>query len=176
MAVIPLVPIFHSFNRLFFDRTLTINQVPILKLKWSDNRLTTTAGFYKRIKINGTVQSEIILSKPVLENSKLQNIHSTLCHEMIHAWVDLVLNINEVHGTNFMTKMAQINSQQDYFKVTIKHDFPVLRKELKHVGVCLNCGDKYLYRKRMKNIACKKCCNLFYKGLWNKECLIVFDY
>ena len=81
MAVIPLIPIFHKFNKLFFENTLTINHEPIVKIKWSDNRLRTTAGFYKRIKTNGIVQSEIILSKPVLANSELQNIHSTLCHE-----------------------------------------------------------------------------------------------
>ena len=175
MAVIPLIPIFHKFNKLFFENTLTINQEPIVKIKWSDNRLKTTAGFYKRIKTNGTIQSEIILSKPVLANSELQNIHSTLCHEMIHAWIDRILNINEIHGINFISKMEQINLQQNNFKVTIKHNFPVLRKELKYVGVCLNCGNKYLYRKRMKNIACKKCCNLFFNGLWNKKCLIIFD-
>ena len=175
MAVIPLIPIFHKFNKLFFENTLTINQEPIVKIKWSDNRLRTTAGFYKRIKTMGTIQSEIILSKPVLVNSELQNIHSTLCHEMIHAWIDRILNINEIHGINFISKMEQINLQQNNFKVTIKHNFPVLRKELKYVGVCLNCGNKYLYRKRMKNIACKKCCNLFFNGLWNKKCLIIFD-
>ena len=175
MTLIPLLPIFHKFNKLFFDNTLTINQEPIVKIKWSDNRLRTTAGLYKRIKTNGTIKSEIILSKSVLANSELQNIQSTLCHEMIHAWIDRILNINEIHGINFISKMEQINLQQNNFKVTIKHNFPVLRRELKYVGVCLNCGDKYLYRKRMKNIACKKCCNRFYNGLWNKKCLIVFD-
>ena len=175
MAVIPLLPIFHKFNKLFFENTLTINHEPIVKIKWSDNRLRTTAGFYKRIKTNGAIQSEIILSKPVLANSELQNIQSTLCHEMIHAWIDRILNINEIHGVNFIKKMEQINLQQNNFQVTIKHNFPVLRRELKHVGVCLNCGNRYLYRKRMKNIACKKCCNLCFNGLWNKKCLIVFD-
>jgi len=175
VAVIPLIPIFHKFNKLFFENTLTINNEPIVKLKWSDNRLKTTAGFYKRIKTNEIIQSEIILSKPVLANSELKNIYSTLCHEMIHAWVDRVLQINEIHGVNFINKMEQINLQQNNFKVTIKHDFPVFRKELKYVGVCLNCRNQYLYRKRMKNIACKKCCNLFFNGLWNKKCLIVFD-
>ena len=175
MAVIPLIPIFHKFNKLFFENSLTINQEPIVKLKWSDNRLKTTAGFYKRINIDGTIYSEIVLSKPVLANSELHNVQSTLCHEMIHAWVDRVLNKNEIHGFNFISKMEQINLQQDNFKITIKHDFPVLRKEFKYVGVCLNCGNQYLYRKRLKNIACKKCCNLFFNGLWNKKCLIVFD-
>ena len=175
MAVIPLIPIFHRFNKLFFENTLLINQEPIVKLKWSDNRLKTTAGIYKRINNNETIQSEIILSKPVLANSELNNIHSTLCHEMIHAWIDRVLKINEIHGFNFRSKMDQINLQQNDFKVTIKHNFPVFRREFKYVGICLNCGNQYSYRRRMKNIACKSCCDLFHHGLWNKKCLIVFD-
>ena len=109
MAVIPLIPIFYRFNKLFFENTLIINQEPIVKLKWSDNRLKTTAGIYKRINNNDTIQSEIILSKPVLANSELNDIHSTLCHEMIHAWTDRVLKINEIHGFNFRSKMDQIN-------------------------------------------------------------------
>ena len=68
---------------------------------------------------------------------------------MIHAWADRILKVNEIHGSNFLRKMEQINLQQNDSKVTIKHNFQVFRKELKHVGVCLNCGNQYLYRKRM---------------------------
>ena len=175
MAVIPLIPIFHKFNKLFFENNLTINQEPIVKLKWSDNRLRTTAGFYKRIKTKGTIQSEIILSKPVLANSEFKNIQSTLCHEMIHAWVDRVLKINEIHGPNFLSKMKEINQAEDNFQISVRHNFPVERKALKYTGKCLNCGEKYMYRRRIKNIACKKCCNLFFNGSWNKNCLILFD-
>ena len=52
---------------------------------------------------------------------------------MIHAWVHRILNVNEMHGVNFMSKMVQINFQQNYFKVIIKYDFPVFRKKLKYV-------------------------------------------
>ena len=175
MAVISLSPLFHKFNKLYFYNFLVIDLELIVKVRWSNNRLKTTAGFYKRSKVKGYISSEIVLSKPILESLPLQDIQSTLCHEMIHAWIDRILNINEIHGVNFIKKMEQINLQQNNFKVTIKHNFPVFRKELKHIGVCLNCGNQYLYRKRMKNIACKKCCNLFFSGLWNKKCLIIFD-
>lgn len=176
MTIVPLLPIFHRLNKSFFDETLTCNQKPILKIRWSDNKLKTTAGFYKRKKINGMLSAEIVLSKPIL--SKLENtkVQSTLCHEMIHAWVDLILKVNEIHGTNFVNKMNEINRLQDDFIVSIKHNFPVLRKELKVRGICKYCGEIYLYRKRVKNIACKKCCNLYFNGVWNSKCLIVFDY
>ena len=50
MSLIPLLPVFHKFNRQFFDQSLTNNREPLVKVRWSDNRLKTTAGFYKRKK------------------------------------------------------------------------------------------------------------------------------
>ena len=175
MSVIPLLPVFHKFNKKFFNGSLTINQEPIVKIKWSDNRLKTTAGIYKRIQIQGVMESEIILSRPILSKLSTDEINSTLCHEMIHAWVDRILNINEIHGPNFLSKMNEINKQEDDFQISVRHNFPVERNALKYIGECLNCGEKYMYRKRIKNIACKKCCNLFFNGTWNKKCLILFD-
>ena len=61
MSLIPLLPIFHKFNRQFFDQSLTINNEPLVKVRWSDNRLKTTAGFYKRKQVKGVIDSEIIL-------------------------------------------------------------------------------------------------------------------
>ena len=71
--------------------------------------------------------------------------------------------------------MNEINGKVINFQISVRHTFPVERRELKYAGICKNCGEKYLYRKRVKNIACKKCCNLFFNGLWNKRCLILFD-
>ena len=175
MSVIPLLPIFHNLNKQYFDSTLTVNQEPLVQVRWSDNRLKTTAGFYKRKKVNGILNSEIILSKPILSKLTSTEIKSTLCHEMIHAWIDRVLKINEIHGPNFLNKMVEINKKEINFQVSIRHNFPVQRKELKFKGRCINCGNVYLYRKRVKNIACKKCCDTFFKGIWNQKCLILFD-
>ena len=175
MSVIPLLPLFHRFNKQFFDNSLTVNQQPLVKVRWSDNRLKTTAGFYKRKKINGVIDSEIILSKPILSKLSNREIYSTLCHEMIHAWVDRILRKNEIHGPNFLHKMNQINKKENNFQISIRHNFPVERRELQYIGTCKKCGEKYMYRKRIKNIACKKCFNLFFDGSWNKNCLILFD-
>ena len=175
MSVIPLLPIFHKFNQQFFNQSLTINKEPLVKVRWSDNRLKTTAGFYKRKQSLGVIDSEIILSKPILSNLSRNAVYSTLCHEMIHAWVDRVLKINEIHGPNFLNKMHEINNTESSFQVSIRHNFPVERRKLKFIGQCSYCGEKFFYRKRIKNIACKKCCNLFFNGSWNKKCLILFD-
>ena len=175
MPVIPLLPLFHRFNKQYFDCSLTVNMQPLVKVRWSDNRLKTTAGFYKRKKINGVIDSEIILSKPILSKLSNNEINSTLCHEMIHAWVDRVLKKREIHGPNFLNKMNEINEKQNNFQISLRHSFPVERRELKYIGICQNCGEKFIYRKRIKNIACKKCCNSFFNGSWNKNCLILFD-
>ena len=63
MPVIPLLPLFHKFNSQYFENSLAVNNQPLVKVRWSDNRLKTTAGFYKTKRINGLVDSEIILSK-----------------------------------------------------------------------------------------------------------------
>ena len=94
---------------------------------------------------------------------------------MIHAWIDRILKTNEIHGINFVSKMNEINTRQDFFKITIRHSFPVQRKQLKYKGTCLHCGLCYMYRRRMNNIACKSCCNLFFNGNWDEKCLIVFE-
>ena len=62
MSLIPLLPLFHRFNSQYFDNSLAVNNQPLVKVKWSDNRLKTTAGFYKRKRIHGLLDSEIILS------------------------------------------------------------------------------------------------------------------
>ena len=41
------------------------------------------------------MDSEIILSKPILSKLSISEINSTLCHEMIHAWVDRILKKEE---------------------------------------------------------------------------------
>ena len=53
MPVIPLLPLFHKFNSQYFENSLAVNNQPLVKVRWSDNRLKTTAGFYKRKRING---------------------------------------------------------------------------------------------------------------------------
>ena len=66
--------------------------------------------------------------------------------------------------------MNQINAKENNFQISVRHNFPVERREIKYTGKCKNCGEKYMYRKRIKNIACKKCCKLFFNGSWNKNC------
>ena len=46
----------------------------------------------------------------------MRDIQSTLCHEMIHAWIDIILKTNEIYGINFFNKMNELNTSQDFFK------------------------------------------------------------
>ena len=72
--------------------------------------MKTTAGFYTQSKGQGYIAYKIVLSKPILESLTSWDIQSTLCHEMIHAWIDKILKINEIHDINFLNKMNEINT------------------------------------------------------------------
>ena len=117
MPLHPLPPLFHRLDREHFDGQLAFLQRPELRIRWSDGRMTRTAGLYRR----GPGLSEIVLSRPLLVPLPLEATLSTLCHEMIHAWVDRVQRVKEVHGPQFRARMAQINGAQQDFEVTLRH-------------------------------------------------------
>ncbi len=175
MPLVPLLPIFHRFNREFFSGSLVKGVTPLVSLRWSDGRLRNTAGFY-RTRTNGFFQksSEIVLSRPILEKMPQRALHSTLCHEMIHAWVDLVLKVHEVHGPNFYERMKLINSMQSQFEITIRHSFPIPRTSPKWRAICPACGLIVPYKRRMQGVACKACCDNRYGGKWHPSCLLDF--
>ena len=110
MSLIPVLPLFLKLNRQHFHNSLLEKGVPRVSVRWSDGRMRTTAGIYRR-KTNflGVKASEIILSRPVLENLPQKALNSTLCLEMIHAWIDLVLKVEEAHGPNFHQRMAAVS-------------------------------------------------------------------
>ncbi len=175
MSLIPLLPLFLELNRQYFQNSLFDRGVPRVSVRWSDGRMRTTAGLYKR-KTNffGFKAGEIILSRPVLENLPEKALMSTLCHEMIHAWIDLVLQVEEVHGPNFMKRMKEINSSQTDFQVTVRHSFPVSRKIPKWVATCPACKRSFRYKRIVKGAACRSCCNDFFGGQWDEKCLLIY--
>ncbi len=176
MSLIPVLPLFLKLNRQYFQNSLFENGVPRVSVRWSDGRMRTTAGMYRR-KTNffGAKASEIILSKPVLENLPQNALMSTLCHEMIHAWIDLVLKAEEAHGPNFHKRMAEINSSQAEFQVTVRHSFPISKKIPKWVATCPSCKRSFRYRRMVKGAACRSCCNKFFRGRWDEKCLLIYQ-
>ncbi len=176
MSLIPVLPLFLKLNREYFQNSLLENGVPRVSIRWSDGRMRTTAGLYKR-KTNffGVKVGEIILSKPVLADLPEKALLSTLCHEMIHAWIDLILKVEEVHGPNFMRRMVEINSSQSDFQVSVRHSFPVLKTIPKWVATCQTCKRSFRYRRMVKGAACRSCCNNFFGGKWNKNCLFIYQ-
>ena len=176
MSLIPVLPLFLKLNRQYFQNSLLDEGVPRVSVRWSDGRMRTTAGIYRR-KINffGRKASEIILSKPVLENLPEKALMSTLCHEMIHAWVDLILKVEEGHGPNFYKRMSEINSSQTDFQVTVRHSFPISKKLPKWVATCPSCKKSFRYRRMVKGAACRSCCNNFFRGRWNEKCLLQYQ-
>jgi len=176
MSLIPVLPLFLKLNRQYFQDSLCEKGVPRVSVRWSDGRMRTTAGLYRRkTDLFGVKASEIILSKPVLENLPEKALLTTLCHEMIHAWIDLVLKVEEVHGPNFMKRMAEINSSQTDFQVTVRHSFPISKKLPKWLATCPLCKRSVRYRRIVKGAACRSCCNNFFKGRWDEKCLLQYQ-
>ncbi len=176
MPLVPLLPLFHNLNRKYFDEALTSGLKPIVTVKWSDGRLRKTAGFYRsQTKFGVRCGSEIVLSKPVLENLPQIAIESTLCHEMIHAWIDLVLCVREGHGPNFHARMKAINTAQTRFQVSVRHEFPVPINRPKWIAVCPSCGLRFPYKRFVRGAACRQCCNTYHGGGWHASCLLIYE-
>ena len=176
MPLIPLLPLFHSFNREYFESALTCGDTPLLSVRWSDGRLRKTAGFYRRGPgVSGRNGREIVLSRPLLENLPQNAIESTLCHEMIHAWIDLVLRLEEGHGLNFRARMTAINKAQDDFQISVRHKFPVPPSMPKWWAICPSCGLRSPYKRVVRGAACRICCNTHHAGHWDASCLLTFE-
>ena len=175
MALLPLLPLFHRLNREHFAGTLAVGTTPLMAVRWSNGRLRKTAGFYSRgPNVLSPQGREIVLSRPILEPLAQKAIESTLCHEMIHAWTDIILGIEEGHGPNFRARMKAINQSQESFKVSIRHNFPVPKSKLKWLAICPNCGLESSYHKRVKKIACRSCCERYQGGKWDPRFVLTF--
>ncbi|MCX5951419.1 MAG: SprT family zinc-dependent metalloprotease [Cyanobacteria bacterium] len=176
MPLEPLLPLFHRLNREHFDGVLVRSGKPVADLRWSDGKLTRTAGLYRRgRRTDGQGFREIVLSRPLLEPLPRQATLSTLAHEMIHAWVDQILGVREAHGPHFKACMARINQAQDEFEVNLRHGFPVPVRAARWLACCPRCGLRTPYRTRRKGLACRPCCGTFFGGRWDSSCLLVFE-
>ena len=176
MSLIPVLPLFLKLNRQYFHNSLLEKGVPRVSVRWSDGRMRTTAGMYRRkTNLFGVKASEIILSKPVLENLPEKALISTLCHEMIHAWIDLILKVEEAHGSNFYKRMEEINSSQNDFQVTVRHSFPISKKIPKWIATCPSCNRSFRYQRMVKGAACRSCCNKFFQGQWDEKFLLTYQ-
>ena len=133
--------------------------------------MTRTAGLYRR----GPGICEIVLSRPVLAPLPPEATLSTLCHEMIHAWVDRVQRVKEVHGPQFRARMAQINGAQQDFEVSLRHSYPLPAVVAGWIAVCPQCGRTSAYRSRRQGLACRHCCEQHNGGRWDARFLLRFE-
>ncbi len=175
MPLIPLLPLFHKLNREHFDGTLVFESKPLIAIRWSDGRLRKTAGFYSRgPQVQAQQGSEIVLSRPILEKLPQSAIESTLCHEMIHAWTDLIMGVREGHGPHFRQRMHCINQSQNSFQVSVRHNFPVPKNKPKWLGVCPHCKITSPFYRRVTKAACRTCCQKHHGGSWNPKFLLIY--
>jgi predicted SprT family Zn-dependent metalloprotease len=177
----PLLPLFHRFNREHFAGALAPGGRSLVSVRWSDGRMLRSAGLYRfGRRADGSALSEIVLSRPLLEPLPREALLGTLCHEMIHAWTHRVLAVQEVHGPHFRGRMAAINAAQADFVVSVRHRFPlpgeaaVARPAHRWLARCPRCGVSAPYRRRVKGLACRACCQLHHGGRWDASCLLEF--
>jgi predicted SprT family Zn-dependent metalloprotease len=111
----------------------------------------------------------------LLEPLPLEACLSTLCHEMIHAWIHRVVRADEVHGPQFRARMAAINGAQQEFQVSVRHSFPVPAQPAKWLARCPGCGLQSPYRRRRQGVACRQCCDRFEGGRWSARFQLVFE-
>ena len=176
MPLEPLLPLFHRLNREHFEGALCHGHQPLVALRWSDGRLRRTAGLYRSgPAVAPPFGREIVLSRPLLDPLPREATESTLCHEMIHAWVDLVLQREEGHGPCFRQRMQVINATQSRFEVSVRHRFPVPQTPPRWIAICPCCGQRTPYRRRMRQAACRLCCDRHHGGRWNASCLLRYE-
>jgi hypothetical protein len=172
----PLLPLFHRLDRQHFEGSLSPGGQALVQLRWSDRRMVRTAGLYRYgRRRDGSLLSEIVLSRPLLEPLPRAATLSTLCHEMIHAWIDRVLGRREVHGPLFRARMAAINAAQSEFQVSLRHSYPLPAAPLAWIASCPRCGLAVAYRQRRQGLACRHCCQLHHAGRWDASCQLVFE-
>jgi hypothetical protein len=180
----PLLPLFHRLNREHFEGSLAPEGRPLVSVRWSDGRMRRSAGMYRfGRRADGGDLSEIVLSRPLLEPLPREATCSTLCHEMIHAWTHRVLQVREVHGPHFRARMAAINAVQGEFVVSVRHRYPLpgeaggapgSPRAYRWLARCPRCGVSAPYRRRVKGLACRACCQLHHGGRWDASCLLEF--
>ncbi len=175
----PLLPLFHRLNREHFDGSLAPDGLALVSLRWSDGRMRRSAGLYRFGRHgDGRELSEIVLSRPLLDPLPRQALLGTLCHEMIHAWTHRVLQVREVHGPHFRGRMAAINAAQADFAVSVRHHYPLpgegAQAAARWLARCPRCGITAPYRRRVKGLACRACCQRHHGGLWHVSCLLDF--
>ena len=117
--------------------------------------MSRTAGYYKRGPGVGHGRGGGRAVRPVLEPLPQEATEHAL-PQMIHAWVDLVLQRRESHGPLFRARMAAINAAQDRFRVQVRHRYGS-DKASALVAVCPRCESRYPYRRRVTNAACRRC-------------------
>jgi predicted SprT family Zn-dependent metalloprotease len=177
VPLVPLLPLFHRLNREHFEGALAdADGTSLVAVRWSDGRMRRSAGLYRYgHDRQGRSISEIVLSRPLLEPLPQEATASTLCHEMIHAWVHRVLQADEVHGLHFRSRMAAINAAQQDFVVSVRHRFPLPSEPARWLARCPSCGLQSPYRRRRLGVACRACCERLHGGHWHASCQLVFE-
>jgi predicted SprT family Zn-dependent metalloprotease len=155
-----LIDIWNDLNAQYFDGAL-----PPIAIVWSA-RLTASVGMFLSrtgprsswgdTMLPHTAKREIRLSTPLLapliarSEFGLNELVSTIAHEMIHQWQYDILKRRPNHGPDFVAKMREMN-RDGTLAVTVYHS---LKKEVQALSRfawrCGRCGR--IYRRQRRTI------------------------
>jgi len=155
-----LVDLWTDLNTRYFDGAL-----PPIAIVWS-GRLTSSVGMFvsrtgprsswRDMTVSHAAKREIRLSIPLLtpllagSEFGLNELVSTLAHEMIHQWQYDILKRRPNHGPDFLRKMREMN-RDGMLAVTVYH---TLKKEVQALSRfawrCGRCGR--IYRRQRRTI------------------------
>lgn len=121
-----------------------------------------------------------LLSRPLLEPLPSEALLSTLCHEMVHALVDRVLGINEVHGPHFRARMQAINSSQEASQVSVLHRYLLPASSARWLAHCPRCAAPPLQTQGVPgrpaaSVAIAFMGGAVHGGRWHRSCLLRFE-
>lgn len=108
----------------------------------------------------------ISLSKSLVKLNDLYRVNDTILHEIAHA----LAGSGAGHGREWKETARGIgcSATRTYSKETVK------QPKAKWLAICLTCKHETARVKRMKQLACARCCNEFNYGKWSLEYVLIW--
>lgn len=105
----------------------------------------------------------ITISRPLVELNDENQVRDTILHEIAHA----LAGKGTHHGYKWRAIAIQIgcNGRRCYGSNVVK-------PKGKYLAQCNKCGLSQEYTKKMKRLACGRCCRILHNGKWNEEFLL----
>ena len=101
---------------------------------------------------------------------ELEPILNTIKHEVAH----ILVGRGHGHDGVWKLKIQELGGIPDRVGTSKRNDFVYKNKEKPtYTYVCPHCHTEYTgYKRKVYNMACKKCCTMYNKGKWSREFIL----